>query len=348
MTPLPRDATPSVPATRAVHLALGGLWLLDGLLQLQPHMFGDAFVTQVLQPSAQGQAGWIAWLVGTNARFVALHVAAWTALFASVQLLIGTGLVLRATVKPALALSVVWSLGVWALGEGFGMLLTGTASPLTGAPGAALLYVLVALIAWPRPPHDAAPAARVGAGPRHPAGTVAGWRGDGSVASRGLLGAAGARVAWAGLWVLDGVLWLLPANTATGAVGRQISAAAAGEPRWLAGILTWAGHQSSSAGAGTAVVVAALSFAVGLGPLLARRPTPYLVVGSLLALVFWVLGQAFGGILTGPLSGTATDPNAGPLVVLVASALLPGRARTRRTWEPAAPVAETPVFTLPF
>ena len=34
--------------------------------------------------------------------------------------------------------------------EALGGLLIGTASPLTGAPGAALLYVLAGLIAWPR------------------------------------------------------------------------------------------------------------------------------------------------------------------------------------------------------
>jgi hypothetical protein len=41
---------------RPLQLALGGLWLLDGLLQLQPHMFSDAFVTQVLDPTRP--AGW--------------------------------------------------------------------------------------------------------------------------------------------------------------------------------------------------------------------------------------------------------------------------------------------------
>jgi hypothetical protein len=46
----------------------------------------------------------------------------------------------RRTVKAALIISFGWILGVWAVGEGFGLLLTGSASPLTGALGAVLLY----------------------------------------------------------------------------------------------------------------------------------------------------------------------------------------------------------------
>jgi len=38
-----------------------------------------------------------------------------------------------------------------------------------------------------------------------------------------------------------------------------------------------------------------------------------------LSLSYWVLGQGFGGILT----GTATDPNSGPLFVLLAAILYP-------------------------
>jgi hypothetical protein len=55
----------------------------------------------------------------------------------------------RPTVKAALVGSVAWSLAVRWLGEGLGGLFTGTASPITGAPGAVLLYALIAVLAWP-------------------------------------------------------------------------------------------------------------------------------------------------------------------------------------------------------
>ena len=51
---------------RAIQVILGAAWFFDGLLQLQPHMFTSAFVTNVLEPSAQSQPGIIAWMVSAN------------------------------------------------------------------------------------------------------------------------------------------------------------------------------------------------------------------------------------------------------------------------------------------
>jgi hypothetical protein len=85
-------------------------------------------------------------------------------------------------------------------------------------------------------------------------------------------------------------------------------------------------------GTGTAVCLAIASFAVGLGPLLfPRRITLFLVVGASLALDYWVLGQSMGGLL----SGTATDPNVGPLFVLFALVLLPNATLDPRRVRPA-------------
>ena len=95
------------------------------------------------------------------------------------QILIGVGLLIRQTVKPALVLSLVWALGVWSLGEGFGMLFTGMASPLTGAPGGALLYLAIGVLVWPR------------AGGPVPTG---------SAASEGPLSEWGGKAIWAMVW----------------------------------------------------------------------------------------------------------------------------------------------------
>ena len=59
------------------------------------------------------------------------------------------GLLYRPTVKLALAVSFAWVLVVWWFGEGFGMLFMNMANPLTGAPGAVLLYAIVGLLVWP-------------------------------------------------------------------------------------------------------------------------------------------------------------------------------------------------------
>jgi NADH:ubiquinone oxidoreductase subunit K len=66
-----------------------------------------------------------------------------------------------------------------------------------------------------------------------------------------------------------------------------------------------------------ALVAAFLCFFVGVGPILFRRNAIFLMVGVAMALDFWVLGQAFGQVFT----GMATDPNTGPLLVLLALAV---------------------------
>ena len=286
---------------RTVQIGLGTIWLFDGLLQLQPKMFGPAFADQVIRPAAGGQPGVVAWPVEEMARLVSVHPAASNVVFAAVQLLIGIGLLRRETVRPALAVSFAWSAGVWCFGEGLGMLFTGTASPLSGAPGAVLLYALVGVAVWPR---------------RRPAG---GPDRHVSAAAAGLLGDRGARALWAALWTGMAALWLLPANHAPDAVSSALAGAAGSSPVWLAHLQSWLAGVLRGDGVGVSIVLGALSIAIGTGPLVVRRPTPFLVAGVALSLDFWLLGQSLGGIVT----GIATDPNAGPLFVLFALALFP-------------------------
>jgi hypothetical protein len=53
----------------------------------------------------------------------------------------------------AYAQPIVWSVAVWWFGAGLGGVLTGGANPLTGAPGAVILYALAAVLLWP-PAHN--------------------------------------------------------------------------------------------------------------------------------------------------------------------------------------------------
>ena len=154
---------------RALQLALGALWLLDGMLQFQPSMFGHGFA-QLLAGSAQGNPAVVARPITWSAGLIGHHVAALNAIFAASQLLLGLGIAWRPAVKLALTASVAWSLAVWWLGEGLGGVLAGTASPVDGAPGAVLLYGLLAVLLWPadRHPADRHPADRHPAD-RHPA-----------------------------------------------------------------------------------------------------------------------------------------------------------------------------------
>ena len=57
-----------------------------------------------------------------------------------------------------------------------------------------------------------------------------------------------------------------------------------------------------------------------------RTRTPAVTLGLALTLAFWVLGQDLGALYT----GQATDPNSGPVLALMAIALLAGSRRSQR------------------
>jgi hypothetical protein len=136
---------------RILQLTLAVLWLLDGMLQFQPFMFTKGF-PQMLAGAALGNPAVAARPITWDAGFITHHLMVCNAIFAALEVALGLGIAWRPTVRIALACSVAWSLGVWWLGEGLGGIFAGTASPLNGAPGAVILYALLALLAiafWP-------------------------------------------------------------------------------------------------------------------------------------------------------------------------------------------------------
>jgi len=190
----------------------------------------------------------------------------------------------RSTVRPALLASFAWTLIVWWFGESFGLLFTAQANPLSGAPGAVVLYAIVGAIAWP---------------------------GSGRFTGERL-----ARAAWCGLWLLMAWLWLGPAASGADAVSATIRDAPSGF-----GLLhaVQSGTASAAAGHGLAIaiVLAAASVTIGVGGAYGREPGRFLALGAGLNVGFWLLGQGLGGIF----EGGATDPNTGPLFVLMAFAV---------------------------
>ena len=135
-------------ARRWLQLGLAAVWLLDGVLQYQSFMFTKGF-EQMLAATAPGNPAVIADPITWAARIIGQHPVGINAAFATGQLLLGLGIAWRPTVKAALAASVAWSLAVWWLGEGLGGVLNGGASPVNGAPGAVILYALLAVLLWP-------------------------------------------------------------------------------------------------------------------------------------------------------------------------------------------------------
>ena len=272
-------------SARTVQTVLGLIWLLDGGLQFQSFMYGKGFIAMLTGMTA-GQPGWVASSVNWGAHTLHSDQVLWNTLFALVQVAIGLGLLYRPTVKPALVLSFVWAFVVWWFGEAFGMLFMTMASPLTGAPGAVILYALIGSIVWPN---------------RRPGG---------------LLGVRGARIAWGALWGLMAWLWLEAPSSSANAISNAIKAAPSGMS-WLSTVQQWAVDGSKGNGLVIAIILALISIAIGLAVALDWHPKGFLVGAMVLNVAYWVLGQGFGGIF----QGGATDPNAGLLFVLFACAM---------------------------
>ncbi len=284
------------PTRRGLQIALGCIWLLDGLLQFQSYMYTHAFLAEIIEPTAKGQPGVIRETILTFAHFYGHDLTLWNTLAAELQCAIGLGLILsRRTVRPALAVSLVWAGGVWWFGEGFATILSGAPiSPLMGAPGAVLVYGLVGALVWPR---DAA-------------------NGEEPV-DGGLLGARGGRVVWSLVWAEAAVLWLLHVDRSAGAIHAQIAGMAAVAPHWLATAQSSVAGDAAGHGVAIATVLALASAAIALG-VWTRLWAPALALGATVSLAYWVFGQNLGGPFW---AGQATDVNTGPLLVLLALAV---------------------------
>jgi hypothetical protein len=288
-------------SARIAQTALGVIWLLDGGLQFQAFMYSKRFPAMLIGMTS-GQPGWLASSVTWGAHTVGHNLAIYNTIFAAVQVVIGLGLLYRPAVRPALAVSFAWVLVVWWFGESFGMIFMTMASPLTGAPGAVVLYALIGALAWPN--------SRPG----------------------GLLGARGARIAWCVLWLAMAFLWLQAPSANPNAISSALNAAPSGMV-WLSSLQINIANAVSGAGVPIAFVLCALSIAIAVAVVTNRRAKAFLWLSIVLNLAYWVLGQGFGGIF----QGGATDPNAGPLFVLLAFVLyslvpleVPGDAGVRR------------------
>jgi hypothetical protein len=263
---------------RRLRLALAAFWLLDAALQYQPFMFTRAF-GQSLAASAQGNPRVISDPITWSAGIIEQHPAVTNAAFATIQLAIALGIAWRPAVKFALAASVAWSVAIWWLGEGLGGVLTGSASPWNGAPGAVIIYALLAVLLWP-------------GGRDAPASFAAGRP----------FGRLPARLLWLTLW---GSMAFLTLQTAS---------------------MPSPGQQASA-------FLALVFDLVAIGIFL---PVPYARVAVILAATaataIWIFGESFGAIFT----GSATDPNSGLLLVLLAVAYWPARTASTSAYAVSA------------
>jgi hypothetical protein len=295
-------------AGRRLRLTLAAVWLIDAALQYQPFTFTKAF-GQTLADSAPGNPPVIADPITWSAGIIEHHPAPTNAAFATIQLLLAIGIAWRPAVKFALAASVVWSVAVWWLGEGLGGMLTGSASPWNGAPGAVIIYALLAVLLWPADRDTTA-----------------------SFAAGRPLGRLPARLLWLALWGSMAYFALQAATMAPQGLHDMLSSMASSEPGWIASIDHGAATLLAQHGQQASAVLAVAFEIIAIGiflPAPAARVAVTLAVAA--ATVTWVIGENFGEIFT----GSATDLNTGPLLGLLAAAYWPARNIAAATGQPA-------------
>jgi len=278
---------------RTLQLVLATVWLIDGILQLQSFFFTKSFGLQMISGMSQGNPSVIARPIAWSGSTIGHHAALTDALFAIAQTAIAVAIAWRPTVKIGLAASVAWAVGVWWVGEGLGGVFNGTANPVNGAPGAVMIYALLAVLLWPSDrPGRSAP----------------------FIAARAV-GAPIAKGLWLVLWGSLSYFAVLGANRSPRGLYNLITTEATGEPRWVA----WIDHNVANLvdhrGQAVTLVLAILLLVVAVGTYLPGSfANATLVLAAVIGLTFWVVGENFGALFT----NGATDVNSGPLLILLA------------------------------
>jgi hypothetical protein len=307
---------------------LGALWLIDGLLQLQPQMFTMNMVNGVMVPTVQAQPAPIAaslhWIVLVTTQNLTLI----NLLIAVVQIAIGVLLLTGLWVRGAVIASIIWAFIVWYAGEGMSLLLTGHASILTGAPGAVLLYPLLGFLIYPK---------------SSPQGSSA-ETDEGTILSQKHF-----RRFLAGFWVFSALLQLQPYWWQSGQISQTISGMAG--QGGLDGVLLDPIFNALSALTANIeiplniiLIVVFLVLGVGLITVKEDRLRPLLIASIVVSFIIWWGVEGFGMILT----GMATDFNSGLLIIVMTLACWPNAAllhapqeQPSRDTEPASGTAQT-------
>jgi hypothetical protein len=294
---------------KALQRVLGVLWLIDGLLQVQPQMWTMNMVNGIMKPMLQGQPG----LVEPSLQFIVnqttLHLFEVNLLICVVQILLGLGFLFLPDrwLKELVFASFVWALIVWFGGEGMSMLLTGQGSILSGAPGAVLLYPLLGLAIIPRKPSRAA------------SQDATAKAGDDGLLPRKYL-----RWVLSGFWVFAALLQLQPYWWQPGQISQAINAMV-GQGGLNTVLVDPVLKQLSNATATSevplniALIVVFLAIGIALAVARDKQLRPFLIASIVMSVIFWYFTEAFGMILT----GMATDFNSGLLLVVMALAVWP-------------------------
>jgi len=312
----PRDVRPPRDLQRTFQLVLATVWLLDAVLQLQPFMFtrGSNGFSGMLNGFATGNPGWIDHSISWNASNVYHHPILTNSLFALIQFLIAFGIISKRTVKPALAVSIVWALGVWWFGEGLGTVFQGGATPFGGGPGGVLFYAVLAVLLWP------------------------GGVSDRPFVAARTIGVRAAKAIWVVVWGLLAVLALVGSGRSPQALHALVVKVDSGQPGWLAHVDKLSAAAFLHHGTTLAILLAVVCIATAASVFLPPPATQVILVVTMAVFaLIWVAVQNLGGIL----AGGATDPNSGLLVIILALTYWPQSVGSTPISAPTAPTPAT-------
>jgi cytochrome oxidase Cu insertion factor (SCO1/SenC/PrrC family)/preprotein translocase subunit SecG len=146
--PATADMAAEPRARRILRVSFGILWVVDGILQVQPQM-AAGLPSQVVQPAASSSPGWVQAVVNAGGTIWSFHPV--QAAAAAVWIQVGIGLWMLASrdgwsSRLAGLSGAAWGLIVWVFGEAFGAIFAPGLSWLSGAPGAVTLYIVAGVL----------------------------------------------------------------------------------------------------------------------------------------------------------------------------------------------------------
>jgi len=281
---------------KRIRQIIGVLWIIVGLLQLQPQMFTMNMVNKVLDPISDGQPAFLAANLQWIVTVITHNLTAANIIIAVVQIALGVLFLSGRWVRGTVIASIVWALLVWYGGEGMSMLLTGQSSTLTGAPGAVLLYPLIGLLVYSRKDDP----------------------------EQGIIPRSAFRWVLASFWLLAALLQLQPywwqSGQISGAISDMVGMGGANNFA-VDPILSALSNATASLEIplNILLIVVFLALAFALIVVKEKQLRPVLIASIIVSVLIWYITQALGGILT----GMATDFNSGLLLIIMALACWP-------------------------
>lgn len=291
---------PSWIKKKNLQQSLGLFWTIAGCLQLQPFMFSHNFIHDLAQNTMQNTAGipnFYTSLIQSSVIFFLHYQLVLNIGFAVLQIFIGLALLFQRAIRFALVLSIPWALVVWVFAQAFGFMIFPQSSMAFGAPGSAILYVIVAFLLWPSRSNN-----------------------FDSIAASSPLGIRGGIFIWSFIWDGTALLELEKSNWAPHGLSAQLSyQSSISGIHWLSICDHYLAQWLSGYGTIAAFGMLLIQLIVGQASLAVSSRKIGLGIGILLSGLYWIFFQNFGSIFT----GTSPDVNSGPLFILFALILWP-------------------------